>query len=153
MKATLKPQKEWICDRCGGIVTNAPGDGYVLLCREPEGNGPYLRFSIVHKDEITSTDAFQDSWALEDVTGEDGISRLLSLLDDGPLMKSRNVSVSAEGMPAFVDLMRRLFVPHYEESRQYFGSTSYDCNGLSEYSQMGLKRIIEEGRRTEGLTA
>lgn len=147
MKKDLKPLKEWICDKCGEIVSNDPDCGYVLAYYEP-GTGKYRKFSIIHKNKCDDGHKC-GSWALEDFSSRDGLSLLLELLHPGPIVHSEFCSIAPERMGAFVDLARRLFVPYYEEARQFFNTTSDEGNGFEEYTQEGLKRIIEEGQKHE----
>ena len=52
---------------------------------------------------------------------------MLAWLDVGPLLAPEEASVSrVADMRNFVDTLRRLQIPHYEEARKYFGQAESD---------------------------
>jgi hypothetical protein len=58
---------------------------------------------------------------LGEYLGPRGLTDLLSFLSCGPIGRERGRPSSASvDMDEFVDLVRRLHVPYYEEARQYF---------------------------------
>jgi hypothetical protein len=93
---------------------------------------------------------------LHDVLGPDGLAHLLYFLSIGPLKinaGSHTVPRIAD-MDQFVDIVRRLQTPHYEEARRYFGASEVrdeyaDSNEVGPYTQYALKRIIEIGRNAD----
>jgi hypothetical protein len=67
--------------------------------------------------------------------GADGLQALLAFLDAGPLL-------APDGPPQdgvadirnYVDTVRRLHIPHYEEARRYFDRARQDLSDENEVS-------------------
>lgn len=148
----LELLKQWVCDVCGKIIEK-PEDGYVQFHKD--NNGKYDDFIIVHhllaspRKNISQNGCYiyDLDLDLESFLGEKGIGYLLSFLDPGPYhvpdFKSR-----VSNIRKWVELMRRLHVPYYEEARLYWNRASadgyfYDSNEIYIYSPENLKDMIE----------
>ena len=113
-----EPLTNWFCDRCGEVIENIDA-GHVVWRRDQD-----LReydFSIIHRT-CDVGNQFPCWEELRDFVGSDGLSELLSFVSLGPFISQPGVA-STRG-PAdndqFVDLIRRVQLPYYEEARQYF---------------------------------
>ena len=121
----LKPLEEWICDTCGAVTDiNA---GFVEWLR-PIDAGPHS-FRIVHNNHK----CFQHTHKLERsdnhleyFVGVEGLQAFLAFLNVGPLLAPHNKSVRQPDMASFVDTVRRLHIPYYEEARRYLAEARAD---------------------------
>lgn len=142
-----KPLTQWYCDVCGGLIKNVK-DGYVVWDTDKEGKVTVIK--VIHQSKCDD-DSLPNSTALEDFLGTDGLSHLLSLMSAGPIInngKNRYKKGFAD-IDVFVDLVRRLHVPNYEEARRRFSDSElrsdyYDANEIAPYLQRDLVHIIEK---------
>jgi hypothetical protein len=149
----LEPLKQFICDKCGGTI-NSPRDGWVEWLEQGDDtmfNSQY-GFKIVHanpKCYFYPDPEFPGSLGMPliDFTGASGYIWLLCFLDLGPLVMENYKGPRVRDMREFVELMRRLTLPYYEEVRQYAKSLRSSENFVADdsfYEQENLKKIIEE---------
>lgn len=134
----------WYCDTCGGQITN-PEEGYVTwnVDEQHHEHG----FVIIHK--IGCDDERRPSGVpLADLVGFDGLTRLLSFLSVGPLRADDEhpTDPSITNIDEFVDLIRRLQLPFYEEARHHFANSGVreamsDANEYAPYMQKMLEKI------------
>ena len=128
----------WICDKCGKDVTVE--GAVVVWASTPDGLGD---FRIVHKkvcDPGKITHVY--STALARFMGPGGLSRLLSYLSEGPVLTA---SGSSEGsrvadVDEFVELIRRVQLPGYEQARPWFD----DPEILGEFESLANPGAIYE---------
>src|ERR1700704_3579748 len=122
----MKPLEEWICDSCGKIV--AAGGGWVeWLSGSATAAGPHS-FRIVHHQPSCHrhTHAFDRAdLHLTAFLGAPGLQIFLSMLDVGPLL-SPSAEPHQPEMRSFVDTIRRLHIPYYEEARRYMAEAQSD---------------------------
>ncbi|MFD3812156.1 hypothetical protein [Rhodococcus sp. NPDC058639] len=111
---------QWTCDTCNDPITNPE---MAVVIGKRDSNDQVLGWKIVHK-QCDPSSGQVDSFSVEltRYLGDDGLSTLLSLLSPGPL-KGGNAVVPAD-LNEFVDLARRLHIPHYEEARTRFDEDS-----------------------------
>ncbi|NNN07924.1 MAG: hypothetical protein HKL85_01870 [Acidimicrobiaceae bacterium] len=145
----------WICDMCGGEIDNAgvvrgedPGKGYVIW---QEDAGVARNFKIIHQGRCDN-DQFELSVALDRFLGDDGLAYLLSFLSLGPVIlrgapEMRNNPRVAD-LDEFVDLIRRLHTPGYEQSRRHYRDDTVldDLEGANEafpYSSDGIRAVLD----------
>jgi len=143
----LKPLKEWLCDNCGKVI-KSPEDGYVIW-RTNDEHQEY-DFRIIHQD-ICDNKSYPSSMALDEFLGPKGLVYLTSFLSIGKVMNNlgRNSRSRIKNLDEFVDLLRRVQVPYYEEARKKFSEEHIledmsDANEVSPYQENTLKRIIKE---------
>ena len=107
----LRPLEQWYCDTCDEIIERAT-DG--LLIHRVEA-GRASAFKIVHAG--CDDPECKEKHPLKDWVGPKGLAQLLGLLDPGvhhlPTFEGPKVADVRE----WVDLVRRLQLPHYEEAR------------------------------------
>jgi hypothetical protein len=135
----LEPLQEWICDTCGEVI-RSPRDGWVEWLWDAASNGRH-GFKIVHHRPASPrpkgcyqypNTAPKQEGALDGFIGPDGLISLLDFLAHDEIISIKE----------FVELVRRLMVPNYEEARQYWPKAVED--GIASYSQESLGKIIEE---------
>jgi hypothetical protein len=122
----MKPLGEWICDSCGKI-TDARGGGVEWLSGSVTTAGPHS-FRIVHHlaNCYRHIHAFDRAdLHITAFIGAPGLQRFLSMLDPGPLI-SPSAEPDQPEMRSFVDTVRRLHIPYYEEARQYMAEAQGD---------------------------
>ena len=103
-------------------------------------------FKIIHANEYCYFD-YPNSLSLNCLLGERGYLKLLSFLDIGPLLLKEYKGPRVKDLREFMEFMRRLTIPYYEEARLYFNYLPSDEDfDLEEsiYSQDELKRIIQK---------
>ena len=124
----LRPLRQWICDVCGELVAS-PADG-LLEWRVEERAGGTPRtllsgFRLVHAEGCRAADC--PAAALTRYTGRGGFARLLTFLDP-PLAADAGGAAHGVASPReYAELLRRLYVPYYEEARQYWVAAMRDC--------------------------
>jgi hypothetical protein len=121
----LVPLKEWICDRCGEIT--GIDDGWLEWLDDPPGA---REFRIVHRVARCRNHTYRRGGSdknLRAFLGADGLQDMLSWLDIGPLLAPQEPSTSrVADIRNYVDTLRRLQIPYYEEARRYFGEALSD---------------------------
>lgn len=144
---TTPPLTTWRCDVCGQLIASAD-DGYVTWRHDEDHKD--LGFKIIHRGQC---DDKQDpsSEPLKDFLGSSGLARLLSFLSAGPLQRARGHKpyMQVGDMDGFVDFMRRVQTPFYEEARQKFKTDKVkddysDANEVLPYLPEYLERIAKE---------
>jgi hypothetical protein len=141
----------WRCDRCGRPISS-PAEGYAIW-KQDEGMKEY-GFKIVHESTCGLPD-HACSLPLDAFVGDDGLSYLLSFLSAGPVMDVPGRSIVAD-LDEFVDFVRRMQLPHYEQARPRFRTDEVrEAFGYSSesfpYRQRQLKRIASRsGSRVNG---
>ncbi|MFA7056641.1 MAG: hypothetical protein WC155_03655 [Candidatus Cloacimonadales bacterium] len=98
------------------------------------------------------------SCALEDFLGSDGVNNLLSFYSIGPLKRALYPDEGSSKSrifdnDEFIDLIRRVQIPYYEEARQYFNKGEVveyysDNHEYAPYLPHILKKIIEDNQTT-----
>jgi len=148
----LLPLKEFICDKCQGII-ESPQYGY-LQWDEFDDENNYRRarnFQIVHNyphSEEDCLDYNKPSKQLIDFLNPDsGIGALLSFIDYGPLIQNNFLFSRAYYTREIIELIRRLSIPYFEEARDYLTLALNDdyisTNQYGIYNPNTLKSIIE----------
>lgn len=152
----LRPLEQWICDQCDQII-ESPKSGWI----EWVNSGDYKAggFKIVHHASSSpyhpKGDCYHYTHAtgradshLEEFLGDDGIPNLLRFLDLGPYHDRNYSGPWVRDIREFVELMRRLTIPYYEEARLYWrealGDGFFDgANEIWIYLPDTLKEIVD----------
>lgn len=159
----LQPLQQWICDTCGEIIEQ-PDHGYVEWVAEKRDELYVARdLRIVHhaprsphyrretqtghcyKHEHTAN---RCDLALNDFVGAEGLSRFLAVFFDvGPTLRPEFLGPQVADLRATVEIMRRLYVPYYEEARLYWTEAEVDGfmaggNELALYAPDRLRELI-----------
>jgi hypothetical protein len=152
----LKPLSQWLCDRCGEVIRQ-PKDGYLEWIMDDEGAHS---FKIVHHAPKSPLKPDGDCYHhtrhhhrrdmhLDLYVGPGGLAHLLPFLDLGRIHDpDEQHSPRVKNMREFVELMRRLTLPYYEEARVHWSTASEDgffdsANEVWTYLPDTLKEIVE----------
>lgn len=148
----LEPLKQWYCDGCGGII-NSSEDGYLEWIGPigaPEG------FKVIHNTGGPSGSCshyvkhrYLKDMPLTHYTGENALAALLPFFDVGEYLDPDGNSLNnLKDQREFVELIKRLLIPYYEDARLHFHEASYDglFDGANEVtvSQPRLMKEIAE---------
>lgn len=149
------PLQAWLCDVCGELVTGHPNNGLVVWRTDrTDGGFRDYDFKIVHKTidsdpdprrcDPGSAQGYHSSLDLESFLGSDGLAMLLSWLSVGPLKGGGGPRVT--NVDEFVDFVRRVQTPYYEEARSRFDEEKThhwldDANEYYPYLPETLSRI------------
>ena len=146
--------RTWMCDDCGKPVTAE--DGYLEWLMDSKTSRT-RGFRLVHKDINCSAyhrrpvppDTHDQHMALSDAVGEDGLVRMISLLHPGMRHREDPQWVEIEDFGSFAELLRRLFVPNYEEALPKMDTVDpnewpSDSNEYAVFSQETLKDLIQD---------
>jgi len=159
----LAPLTQFICDTCGQVIER-PEDGWVEWISDFEGERPMNRgFRITHHHstspiatehnegcyKYTNHSGRSDLHLHDFISEEYKMAEILSYLDIGPYHDPTYHGPYVNNMREYVEFVRRLTIPYYEEARQYWQDAiddGYfgDCNELWLYGASNLKRLIEQ---------
>ncbi|MDD2881100.1 MAG: hypothetical protein PHQ58_11740 [Rhodoferax sp.] len=141
-----KPPEYWYCDVCGYIIENV-SDGYVIWNTNDELK--CFDFKIIHQIKCDSK-SYLSSTALNHFLGVNGLVYLTSFLSIGPIKKitCQGSSKVILNIDEFVDFIRRVQIPYYEEARRKFAKFGVienysDSSEVSPYFPDILKIITE----------
>jgi len=132
----MKPLQEWSCDTCCKPVSTSDG---AIEWLSPSGKGPHS-FRIVHNSNrcYHHTDApDRADISLREFVGPEGLQNFLAMLAVGPILDPDDKGEPTPDMPSFVDTVRRLQIPYYEEARRYF-SDAIDDGYFSDQNQVSI---------------
>lgn len=150
----LTPLKQWVCDRCREVIDSAE-DGFMEWITDAEHKAHGFR--IVHNHDrcfhYTDHMARADNH-LEEYVGASGLIVMLAFLDPGPLLARKYKGPEVRDVRDWVEIVRRLHLPYYEEARLYWRRAASDglfedANEVSPYSADALKTIIQQYRDKE----
>lgn len=152
--------RQWICDTCGQLIAK-PEEGYLQW--KEDGQGRMSAYVIVH--HIMASPRTTD----KDLRGEAALGRgcyaydgpdssidqitmvdMLSWIHVGPVLDPTGKSKTrVADHVAWAETFRRLFLPDYEEARQFFGKAAangdYDgANEVSPFLPEKLKQVIKD---------
>lgn len=142
------------CDHCGEVIDNLP-QGWLLW--ETNKEGKYHNFKIVHFECMKKNkylDKTGQSSTLDHFAGFNGLALFLTFLDIGIWATPEYRGPEVEDIREYVEIFRRLFVPHYEEARRLFDETERDeffqeANGAWEHKLETLEKVIDKYGKKE----
>ncbi|WP_156523474.1 hypothetical protein [Dietzia sp. 111N12-1] len=137
----------WTCDTCGETI-DGPEQGIVAWGHSPADEFAVDRFVIVHRLSVRPScdpDGNTSSMELAHMVGDQGFAILLSFLSVGPIRGGGGQKIT--NFDNYVDTVRRLQVPGYEQARSKFGSQEVadefgDATEYSPYLPETLEKII-----------
>lgn len=160
----MKPLEQFICDGCGEIIEES-SQGYLEWLSDPHSSSGLKEqefgFRIVHHAlhsprKESQGDCYRlgssSSQPLVDALGDSGAAWRLHFLDVGAFHDPEGEGMPrAKNLREYVELLRRLTVPYYEEARQYWGllGSEPDFIGVHEraiYGEDILKELIRRGK-------
>jgi hypothetical protein len=156
----LIPLKQFICDTCGEIIEK-PEDGWIEWIHSDDGM--QTEFNIVHHAGSSPRKIFNHEGCYQH-GGRNGrmdnnlnqyinpnviMSFLLHFLDIGRHHDPSRNYIGKVNISEYVELVRRLTIPYYEEARLYWEMAKNDGyfdgeNEISIYSVNFLKGIIDK---------
>lgn len=154
----LKPLEQWCCDSCGGII-DGPVEGRVewhTTYRTHKTSG----CRIVHVSRECACDAAEQAAlgrtaiaiSLDSVVGHRGLAYLLKRIGE---VVGLGWTETADG-PAFVEMVRRVQLPYYEEARLFWAvALAASIHDGTSYDEATLLRILrwKESELRAGLEA
>lgn len=156
----LIPLQQWVCDTCGDLIED-PEHGYTEWVRDRVPPQKERGFRIVHHALYSPRKPYRDCYTyhgssvpLTDFLGENGMVRILSFLDVGELHATTYPGPEVADLREYVEFVRRLRVPYYEEARRYWSIAEADgffesANEIWPYIPDNLKMLIERYRTAE----
>jgi hypothetical protein len=149
MQMKLEPLQQFTCDECGELI-KSPKDGWLEWLISTSSDGRKLHgFRIVHHAPASPRKQHNGhcqypshfligDMHLEHFLGPDGLANLLSMFER-----------PFEDQQEFVEIIRRLHIPYYEEARLYWQIAKDDgffdeANEYWPYLQDNLKTVIEK---------
>jgi hypothetical protein len=151
----LAPLRQWICDHCGEIIPS-PEAGMIEWLAGPDNKRSGFR--IVHQSANSPQKADgpcgyaqtpgKADLSLAVLVGEVGMPLLLSFLDVGSSREGCS-GPWVEDAREFVELTRRLTIPHYEQARTLWRLAKADgyFNDMSEleaYAPNTLEALVKK---------
>ncbi len=118
----LEPLKQWICDSCGGVITK-PREGWWEY-KDNLKTKEVLEFRIVHyQPECMYNDQALDKEGLG--VGDMHLAHMITSGSFGHFLDWFEKSAAGKieekiDIPAFFEMLRRLYLPYWEEARQYW---------------------------------
>jgi len=154
----LKPLEQWYCDSCGEVIAS-PREGRIEWIVE---NDVANAFRIVHHasasprypggncHDDTAHHGRQET-SLDRCVGLAGLPWSLSFLDLGPVHDpDEQRTMRVRSVREFVEIMRRLTLPYYEEARTLWGIATESGffeggrNEIAVYLPETLKALIAQ---------
>lgn len=144
-----EPLTTWFCDSCDDPITDLDAS---LLTWDSDEGGRATEFRIVHKNmdgRDCDDPRFSSSTELSNYVGPAGLAALLSFLSAGPLIGKLDSFPIVANFDQFVDVVRRLHTPWYEEARRRFQEESVrealgDASETLPYLPEVLKRVATQ---------
>ena len=136
----------WVCDTCGEDII-AAADGYVIW--RDSADGP-TGFRIIHTKRCDDRD-FPSSMPLDSYVGVEGLTHLMTFLSVGPFHLGGDLTGSSKSVAStdeFVDFVRRVQIPGYEQVRSRYADqdVSDALSGSNEwypYTAETIERILK----------
>lgn len=142
-----QPLTIFYCDVCGQPISSVD-QGYVIWKKDDDNKSRC--FKIIHRQKCDRKE-YPASSALRDFLGPRGLAILTAKLSRGPIRAHLGQSHYSDvaDLDEFVDFMRRVQIPHYEEARRLFSREELihwfaDANEVAPYLPETLERIIRE---------
>jgi hypothetical protein len=151
----MKPLKQWICDTCDELIENVQ-DGWLEWINEHGDQGAHS-FRIVHRKSRSplpkgcyqhENERGRSDLDLDQYVDPDRVGALYRFLHIGPLHDPENSKPpQVQNIPEFMEIIRRLTIPYYEEARLYWENAEEDgfFDGVNEnwpYMSDNLKHLI-----------
>lgn len=143
------PTNQWLCDTCNTRI-NSPDDG-TLEWTNATGKSASFRIcdrKIASPRTNGCTVHVSPNEDLVHLVGRNGLAHLLAILDPGPIVDPKGQSIpDVEDVRAWVEVVRRLLIPQYEEARPFIqiGMRNGYYEGTNEvapYNQDELAGVI-----------
>jgi len=160
----LTPLIEYICDTCGEVI-KSPEEGWIEWISKSGLDGEKREtygFNIVHHFVYSPLKDSQPNGCYQH-TGKSGrhdlhlhdfikestiMAHILEFLDVGPYHQPVYKKTDLSDIRQYVETVRRLTIPYYEEARLYWDKAKedgyfQDANEIWIYKVENLKKLIE----------
>lgn len=144
----VEPLTRWTCDICAQDVPAAHG----LLTFRNQSEDQFLGydFRIVHSRCSVGSDATAED-VLSNYLGADGLGSLLAFLSAGPGRPGEQ-GLAVRDIDEFVDVIRRLHTPFYEQARIRFSDPLIRARMRADdrwrpYHSANLRAIADSARQ------
>ena len=146
----LKPLEQFICDTCGNIIENPEHGTVMWKYKTVNHQRVQYDFKIVHHfihsplvkdagknrcdpDEYPATTKLTDF--LSSVEHSNSLIHILGFLDNGVAIQKEFKGVNVENIREYVEFIRRVTLPYYDEARQYWNDAILEgaFGGYNEY--------------------
>lgn len=143
----LKPLKQWICDSCGGLIKKSE-DGWWEYLHDTKTE-LVSGFRIVHHREpcmyaeqaLRRKNKMVGDMHLDHMLKSGAFGHMLHWLE---LSETKKIDERIE-ITEFTEIMRRLYLPYWEEARQYWEQAYKDgFHDKCGFSEDDLLHIIAE---------
>lgn len=136
----LKINTQWVCDRCGRLID---GGGSGTLEWDVREDLKRSNYRIVH--HRSDADGYRHLWHF---TGDDG--RRLLMSHQGPKLVQdprcgRDPGIGVADLESFMEVMRRIHSPYYEEARIYAKQDGGQC---SLETKTARRELVKRGRKS-----
>ncbi|HET7000504.1 MAG TPA: hypothetical protein VFI33_04320 [Puia sp.] len=129
----LKPLEQFYCDTCDMLIEKVD-DGAVEWkdkSEAPEGRHLSGSFRICHNTKTKNCyqperTGYNNNSALSKFLGEEGYIQLLDFIDRGSRIDKNYSGTRISDMREYVEFVKRLTIPHYEEARHYWDEAQQD---------------------------
>lgn len=142
-----EPLKQFYCDTCGRIIED-PSKGTLAWISNKDATGTFIcdDFHICHKNNNCRPHRECDVELIHLAEGK-GLNLLLSKIDCGIYFNQSYLKPGVGNFRSFTEILRRLYLPYYEEARQYFVRAKKsdefgDVNEVDFFDPENMKRII-----------
>lgn len=159
----LKPLEQFICDTCGEIIKSR-NEGiveWISKTNQTSNNLEIHSHKIVHHFPHSPLTGENRCYQLNDASGQatvqlnnfmnpnNIIARILKPLDIGPLFDKHYSGPAITDFRDYVEIIKRLTIPYYEEARLYWQEAVNDGflegkHEISAYSVDTLKAIVNQ---------
>lgn len=147
----MTPFEQFICDSCGEMIESTD-DGWVEWISDDDLKAHSFR--IVHRDQKCQYDSYRVRGLSDDhlteFLGPNRLANLYRFIDLGPIHDPKGLrSPKARNLREYMEIVRRLTIPHYEEARLYWDKAKQDgffegANEIWVYFSNNLKALIEK---------
>jgi hypothetical protein len=156
----LIPLKEFICDTCGEIIEK-PEDGYVEWVYSDDGM--QTQFNIIHHGGSSPRKKYNHDGCYQHANRNGRMDEplnhcldpnrmmafLLRFIDMGRYHDPSGKYIAKVNISEYVELVRRLTIPYYEEAKVYWNEAISDGyfdgdNEINIYTVYFLKGIIDK---------
>ncbi|WP_311276387.1 hypothetical protein [Methylobacterium sp. WCS2018Hpa-22] len=144
----MKALRQWLCDSCREVIFS-PEDAWVEWLGHRDGGR--TGFRICHH-QLATPEGFQ-SYSIFDAAsgrpnmhmnrliGPNGLLRLMEMVEDQGSFSNSSGYRRVANMKEFLELMRRVQIPHYEEARQYIAAYQEDNFFEKDFERLQVQEL------------
>jgi hypothetical protein len=152
----LEPLQQFICDTCHEII-QSPKEGWLEWIHDGKPRQAHS-FRICHHKTASLLEGSEGCYRHGGKSGrsdshldyvlDNRMAQVLSFVDPGPYHEPSFSGPGVSDLREWVELVRRLSIPFYEEARLYFSEAEaegdfQDANEILIYSEVFLRQLIK----------